>query len=293
MATFGTVIPMADALWNAPEKHMGHKINWQATRGNAMQEMVLATKVDALAMAGELSPEQLMSMAADDAQTVNTFLANNGFGDIQLADVGRDGMLYAASILKLLGEFYEYGMGDYFLENIARRGFRLSKKAKVAHFDYQGLHVVEVPTRANFSLLVSAPHGQTDFVSMQQNWMRVTRGMKAVRGNGVVLPMAVIDSAKIDVTPMKGMIGIESLNYWMIQEALMAAKFALSMRAVKFEAAFAYSAKSFGISRINEPEKGDYIADDDLFFALARRGRLLPLAVGHVPADELSVEDVM
>jgi len=81
-----------------------------------------------------------------------------------------------------------------------------------------------------------------------------------------------------------GMVGGE----WQIQEALMAAKFGLTPEMVKFESAFAMSASRGGPMCVNEPEQGDYIADHDLYFALARPGHLLPVVVGLVPTNELA-----
>jgi hypothetical protein len=82
---------------------------------------------------------------------------------------------------------------------------------------------------------------------------------------------------------MKGMSG----SGWTIAQAVMAAKFSLTPSEVSFEAAFAYGAKR-GISSIRNAEVGDYIADHPLYFALAKKGHLLPLAVGLIGQDDLS-----
>ncbi|HEX9007643.1 MAG TPA: hypothetical protein VF837_00065 [Patescibacteria group bacterium] len=288
MTSFFTTIPVAHALWNAP-REMNLTLDWQANSGVPLQEMTVRFKDESLELAGTLGEKELTSKASNRASVVNQYLRDGGFGNIQLTDIGVLNRLYAAAILKLLGEFYEIGKVDYNLPIIHRPGFRLSKNAKVRHFNYGGQTVVEIPTKSNFSLLVTRPTGVNDF-RMVEDWKSIIAGMKLSTGNGVILPMAQIDSAKIDVSSMKGLWSDSSQGIWQIEEALMAAKFALTRASVKFEAAFAYSAKCLGLDPEHAPEPGDYVADHALYFALAKPRYLLPLAVGLVDVTDLSME---
>ena len=280
MADFATTIPVAHGLWRAPEKFLGLEIPWEATPWNYLQEMIVYNKAASLELAAMLGPKVIRSEASNKANLVNRFLREEGF-NIQLTDQGEMGMLYVASVMKLLGRFFAMGETGYWLPIIKKPAFRLGKEANVRLYKSDGRRVAEIPTRGGFSLLVTRPTESSGF-HMISDWHRIISEMKLTRGNGVVLPMAKVDEAAIDVKALVGMSG----GGWQIMEAIMAAKFALTPQEVKFESAFAYSARK-GVAMRPDPEDGDYVADHPLYFALAKHGHLLPLAVGHVGADEL------
>ncbi|KKT39081.1 MAG: hypothetical protein UW26_C0008G0023, partial [Candidatus Collierbacteria bacterium GW2011_GWF1_44_12] len=202
-------------------------------------------------------------------------------------DAGSLNMLYCAAVMKLLGKFLVPGTSGYYLSKIGKKAFRLGRDSGIKHYMFrpqigESFRIVEVPTMAGFSLLVARPTGVTGW-DMLIDWSQMTFFMKEVEGNGVILPSAQIDEAKVDVKALVGMTGGE----WMIQEALMAAKFGLTRKEVKFEAAFAFSAKR-AVDPRHDPEPDDYVADHDLYFALVRQGHILPIAVGLIPSEELS-----
>ncbi len=284
MSEFATSVPIAHGLWVAP-KDVGLDISWKANKGSYLQELMIMLKKPSLALAETMDRRVLRSVADNKASTANDFLKKEGFS-IQLTDMGSLNMLYVAAVMKLMGEFFVSGVTGYWLETIEKKGFRLSPRAGVAHYVYApgDLHVVEIPTTGDFSLMVARPSGVSGW-KMLADWARIFLEMKQIDGRGVVLPQAKIDEASVNVKQLIGMSG----EGWVIQEALMAAKFGLSNTMVKFEAAFAMSAKR-GAKPVQIPEEGDYIADHDLYFALRRTGHLLPIAAGIVPAAELSDE---
>jgi hypothetical protein len=278
---FATTVPVADALWNAPKTYLGMGLDWQAEQDNWLQKFVVSHKNPSIALAATLNPEELASIASNTCQLVNDFLKAKGF-NIQLQDQGPSNMLYAASVLKLLGEFLAGGETDYRLREIGKPAFRLGREAKVKHFDFNGQRVVVIPTNGGFSLLVTRPTGVVGF-RMLDDWTNILHTMKPTRGNGVLLPMAKIDEVGIDVKDLCGMFAED----WIVQEELMAAKFALTPKSVRFEAAFAYSARK-GMTMEKLPQIGDYVADHALYFALVKRNHWLPLAAGMVDVEDLS-----
>lgn len=265
-------------------------MTWQPR--NPFQSFVVHNKDQTLDLAGTLSADQLFGVASNICEEVNKVLREHGFPSVQLTDQGSIKMLYVASILKVLGDFLTTGETEYHLKSINKPAFRLpGEAAGIMHFNYGGKRVVVIPTKSNFSLVVTEPTGVTGF-DMLDDWdhiLHAIRGNK-VDGNGVVLPMAKIEETKVDVSPLVGMSNPDP--EWTITQALMAAKFSLTPQSVKFEAAFsAAMRKSF--SEGNHPEAGDYVADHPLYFALVRSGHYLPLAAGLVDASDLSEIDVM
>lgn len=287
MADFATTVPVAQALWPAAEGFLNQDLLWQATPGNRLQELVVGLKDPSLALAKTLTEKQLASSASNVVAVVNEFLKAQGFS-LQLRDAGVSRMIYAAAVMKLLGNWVHGGQTDYHLNDIEKPGFRLPGDG-LKHFVYQGQTVVVVPTDGGFSFLVTRPTGASGF-SMLNDWQTILHGMKPTTGNGLILPMADIGETKVDVSALEGM---TTVDLWKVQEAIMAAKFGLTPRHVKFEAAFAFSAKSFGISDGNEPKAGDYVADHALYFSMVKTGHWLPLAAGLVPVVELSDKDLM
>lgn len=284
-ASFATIVPVAHALWEAPVEFLHKTIPWQATEGNYLQELMLRKKQASLALAHILGSKVLRSKASNDCSVVNQFLTDEEF-HLQLTDQGKQNMIYVATVMKLLGHFFEKGSKGYFLPKIGKKAFRLGKEANVRHYVYQrpgwSVRVVEIPTGSGFSLLVSTPSSVRSF-AMVEDWGKVIFGMQRVPGNGVILPMAQVDETEMDVKQLVGMAGGE----WMIQEAKAAVKFALTPEMVKYEAAVAYSAKRAAMERL-DPEAGDYLADHPLYFGLAIHGYLLPLATGYVPVNLLA-----
>ena len=285
MTTFFTPVAVSEALWNAPRVMMQMNLNWQANKGNAMQEMIVRTKAESLELAATLKGKQLTSIASDHVERVNKFLKDGGF-DIQLRNMGVKDCLYAAAIIEMLGEFNQPGLIGYRLSKIGKPGVRLGKEAGVKTFEYQGQKVIEIPTTSGFSLMITKPTGTVDF-KMLEEWKEILKGMKAISGNGIVFPRTIIDSVKIDVSAIRGMYS----GSWAIQETALAAKFTLTEKEVMFKAAFAYGAKRAAIKLNNNPESKDYLADHGLQIALAKRGYLLPYAVGLVDPEHLSDED--
>ena len=279
MAQFATSVPVAHTMWPTVAAFVRREVSWQATPGNELQELILRLKEPSLDLAATMDEKVLRAIASDRAVDINEFLKREGF-QIQLTDMGSLNMLYAASVMKLIGKWLESGQTNYYLPSIRKPAFRLTG---CAHYEFQGQRIVSVPTRSNFSFLVTRPTGAHGW-NMLLDWARMILKMTSVQGNGAVLSMAEIGETKIDVKGLVGMVGGE----WQIQEALMAAKFGLTPEMVKFESAFAMSASRGGPMCVNEPEQGDYIADHDLYFALARPGHLLPVVVGLVPTNELA-----
>ncbi|HBA36308.1 MAG: hypothetical protein UW35_C0029G0002 [Candidatus Collierbacteria bacterium GW2011_GWF2_44_15] len=286
MATFATSVPVAYALWPTSTQYLGSEIPWGADPNNSLQRLMITLKDPSLALASTMDNSVLRACASNSAAVVNKFLRDEKF-TIQLTDAGSLNMLYCAAVMKLLGKFLVPGTSGYYLSKIGKKAFRLGRDSGIKHYMFrpqigESFRIVEVPTMAGFSLLVARPTGVTGW-DMLIDWSQMTFFMKEVEGNGVILPSAQIDEAKVDVKALVGMTGGE----WMIQEALMAAKFGLTRKEVKFEAAFAFSAKR-AVDPRHDPEPDDYVADHDLYFALVRQGHILPIAVGLIPSEELS-----
>lgn len=283
MTSFATTVPVAEALWTASEEFTGEMMQWRAVQGNRLQKLVIDLMIPSLNLTSTLSEEELSACASNHASKVNQFLRSKGFS-LELPDLGSVNMLYAAAVLKLLGCWHVPGENGYKLREIGKPGFRLSSDSGLRHFTALGQTVVVVPTTGGFSFLVTRPTGVTGF-EMLTDWEKIVRALTPSAGNGLILPMAAIDETKVDVDDLKGM--GTSDHKWVIQEALMAAKFGLTPIQVKFEAAFAYSAKRMA-HEVEQPEQGDYIADHPLYFALVKRGHYLPLAAGLVDVADLS-----
>ena len=283
--SLATTVNVADALWNAGSSK-GMHFNWEA--GNDwLQQMIVGCKAPSLRLATMLNSNQLISCASDICREVNEFLANNGFPDVQLMDGGSRGMFYMASILKLLGSFFMMGKSGYELPEIGKPAFRLGSGSGVRQgCAANGQIVVQIPTNGNFDLWVTRPTGVVGF-NMVTDWAEILEGIETTWIGGVILPMASIDSMPIDVT---GLVGMRS-GGWQIGEAKMAAKFSLTPDMVKFESAFACSAKRC-MASVTLPEEGDYLADHPLYFALAIRDMPWPLAVGIVDVPDLADEEV-
>lgn len=282
-SSFFTTIPIEAALYVAAQEYLHRPMNWQAEPGNRLQQLIVELKEASLKAAAGLSMEQLSSCASNICAAVNAYLEANGF-NMKLEDAGSTNMIYAAAILKLAGEFMQAGETEYTLPQIDKPGFRLSKRAGVKHFDFNGRRVVTVETQGGFKFAVTSPTGTTGF-DMIREWQSILMDMVEVEGNGVILPMAKIGETAVDVS---GLQGLYTPDGWVVQQALMAAKFLLSPTKVDFEAAFAFSARYFSIPQQQDPEEGDYFADHPLNFALYVPGQTLPLAVGLVAVEDLS-----
>lgn len=288
MTDFATLIPVSHALWPVTGKKLGCEMAWQPR--NPFQNFVVQKKDQALSLASTLTLEQLFGVVSNKCEEVNRVLREQGFPSVQLTDEGTFKRLYMASIFKIVGEFLTRGVTDYNLESIRKPGFRLACEAGIKHFQFGNKKVVVIPTRSDFSLLVTEPTGVTGF-NMLNDWEDILHRMRGnkIDGNGVILPMAAIDETTIDVSQLVGLSNPDP--DWTITQALMAAKFSLTPLSVKFEAAFSAAArKSFSMG--NYPEPGDYVADHPLYFSLVRHGHFMPLAAGVVDAQDLSSIDV-
>lgn len=287
--SFATTVPMAHALWPVAEAELNQRLDWTAQPGKKLQELILRLKNPSLALAATLSAKELASCAARTAAPVNEFLHSKGFHGMDLADRGSVNMIYAASVMKLLGPWLNHGQKGFRLEKIRKPGFRLPGDG-LKHFICRGNRVVVVPTSGGFSFLVTKPTGAIGF-DMLEDWTAILHSMKPTAGNGLVLPMAAINETKINVGELEGLHTPEALSPWVVEEALMAAKFGLTPSMVKFEAAFAFSARCLGID-FAEPEAEDYWADHPLYFSLVKSGHWLPLAAGLVDPADLSDIDL-
>ena len=285
MTSFATLIPPVHALYPVVEKKLGKSMNWEPR--NDLQSLLVTKKDQVLALVDTLNSEQLMSAVSNICEEVNRFLRDNGFPSVQLTDQGSTRMLYVASVLKLLGRFYVPGEVDYHLEAINKPAFRLPDTAGVIQFKYGNRKVLVVPTGSNFSLVVTEPTGVTGF-DMLGDWDDILHNIRGNRvdSNGAVLPMVKIEETSIDVSELVGMSSVDP--YWVITQALMAAKFSLTPQEVKFEAAFSAAMRKGGVEDFNRPEKDDYVADHPLYFALVRSGHYMPLVAGLVDVKDLS-----
>jgi hypothetical protein len=187
-----------------------------------------------------------------------------------------------ATVLDLMGKWLVEGRRGYQLKKINRLGFRLGSEARVNHFVYQNRHIVEIPTDGGFSLLVTRPTVGVTGWNMLIDWSQIIYDMKPTGGNGVVLSSAQVDESAIDISDLRGMREIK--GDWVIQQAKMAAMFSLSYQKISVKSAVAISALRGGNV---DPQKGDYIADHDLYAAVCKPGHILPLAAAFVPANEL------
>src|SRR3990167_689581 len=112
MADFASSVVVNHALYVAMSRAFG-TVDWKPS--NDFQRMVVRHSLDSLLVALQITSDQLFSKAAHDAETVNRFLRENEFA-LQLQDMGSGPkMAYVASILKLLGKFYERGLTGYHL----------------------------------------------------------------------------------------------------------------------------------------------------------------------------------
>lgn len=281
MTSFATLEPVAEALWPAAEKFLGHSMNWIPNPGNYLQELVVAYKEPALKLALTLDSDQLSAIASNICQKVNDYLEANKFS-FRLRDEGPTGMFYAASVMKLFGEFFQEAGTGYWLRKIGKPAMRFSKQAGVRHFRFDGKPLVVIPTNGGFSLLVTEPTKATGF-DMLPDWEKMLHGMKETVGDGAVLPMSVVNEMSIDVSALHGM---RTLDPWIVEQALMAARFALTPKYVKFEAAFAYSSRK-GIDQ-TEAQPDDFVADFPPYIALVKSGHWLPLATGLIDVNDLS-----
>lgn len=282
MTNFATLLPVAEALWPAAKDFLGYSPTWTPTLGKSLQELVCRKKNDALALALTLKhPEEMARIASNVCQVVNDFLKVQNFS-LQLRDEGSVNMFYAAAVMKLLGEFKVPAEIDYYLPKINKPAMRFGSESGVKFFVFDGKRIASIPTKAGFSLLITEPRKETGF-GMVEDWEIILRGMKSVQCNGAIIPMSVIDEMKIDVSGLQGM---SAPGPWIIQEALMAARFALTPKYVKFESAFAYSSRKGGDR--NEALVGDFVADFEPYIALAKPGNFHPLATGLIEIKNLS-----
>ncbi|HBC44967.1 MAG: hypothetical protein UX08_C0013G0019 [Candidatus Collierbacteria bacterium GW2011_GWB1_45_35] len=281
MADFASSVVVNHALYVAMSRAFG-TVDWKPS--NDFQRMVVRHSLDSLLVALQITSDQLFSKAAHDAETVNRFLRENEFA-LQLQDMGSGPkMAYVASILKLLGKFYERGLTGYHLPKAERPAFRLGNGAGTTHFDAESKWLVRIPTDGGFDFWLTSPNHTHGF-SMIDDWISMLRVAKLKSGSGVILPMVTIAETSVDISRLVGMTSGEII----LQQALAAAKFALTPEFVKFEMAAAMSAKR-GWAFEMRPLTDDYVADHALYFALALRDMspLMPLAVGMVDMDEFS-----
>lgn len=281
MADFASSVVVNHALYVAMSQAFG-TVEWEPN--NDFQRMMIRHSSNSLYVSSQLTSDQLFSKAAHDAETVNRFLRENEFA-LQLEDLGSGPkMAYVASILKLLGKFYERGLTGYHLPKANRPAFRLGTVAGTKHFDAEGKWLVRIPTNGDFDFWLTSPNHAHGF-GMIDDWISMLRVAKLKSGSGVILPMATISETSVDIS---GLVGMRSDDI-ILQQALAAAKFALTPGFVKFEMAAAMSAKrSMAIEM--QPLTDDYVADHPLYFALGIRNLnpLMPLAVGMVDMDEFS-----
>lgn len=281
MADFASSVVVNHALYVAMSEAFG-TVEWEPN--NDFQRMMIRHGSDSLLTALQLTSDQLFSKAAHDAETVNLFLRENEFA-LQLQDLGSGPkMAYVASILKLMGKFFERGLIGYHLPKAGKPAFRLGKSAGITHFDAKGKWLVRIPTNGGFDFWLTSPNHAHGF-SMIDDWISMLRMIKLKNGRGVILPMATIGETLVDIS---GLVGMRSGDI-ILQQALAAAKFALTPEMVRFEMAAAMSAKR-GMAIEMRPLTDDYVADHALYFALAIRDMnpLMPLAVGMVDMDEFS-----
>ncbi len=284
MTTFYTTIPVSHALWPVAAEFVGNEMTWRPQRGNFQQELIYTYKEESLRLANLLTRRELVAMAADNCDAINQFLKNLGF-NISLDDQGNGlGYLYAASVMKLFGEWLFPGVKGYFLPLLGRPGFRLPATG-LGFYEYKGRTVVEIPTsRRGMSVLVSEP-SCVGGPSQAEDWLFTSLGKKKSKGNGIILPAITVTEINVDLSKLQGM---KTEDSWRVVQALMAFKFALNQRHVSLEAAFAYSAaKGIVFEDPKLPEDGDYIADHPLNFALVMQGHALPLAVGLVGREHM------
>ncbi len=292
-ASFATVYPIAKCLWPETEKFLGHELNWEFNEARPLQRMMRILREPAMSGLESFSPGELKAVSADNVNVINRFLRENGFRNMNLTDMGSgSNFMYLAAAMKLLGEYLQYGEKGHYLPKISRKAFRLGKEAGVKHFQYGDKVVVEIPTKGNFSLLVTSPFEKALGWEMVLPWAIAIRSITTSRpldtGNGVILSMANIDETPMDVSDLVGM----TAGDWVVCQAKMAAKFSLTPFQVKFESAFAMGAMRGGGHAKPAVQPGDYVADHDLAFAIMRKGQVLPLVAGLVPVADLANEDL-
>lgn len=284
MAKFGSSVVVTHAL-DQIGKLFKQDLEWQAS--GEFQSLVLSHLVASREVGQTLTKEQILGMSAHSCGPVNAFLASNGFESIQLADLGSGPhMAYVASIMKLLGNWLDYGNTGYVLPGSKKPAFRFSPSKNLFHYvSKSGQHMVCVQTDSEFDMwLVNDMNSEGNGFDMIAKWQTLLAGAKMTTGNGAVLPFVAIEQAKVDIKDLAGM----RAGQVVIQEALAAANFKLTPMFIKFEMAVALSAKTMSLD-IESPEPGDFVVGDHLNFALTRRGLLsMPLAVGQVPASEFS-----
>lgn len=284
MAKFGSTVVITNAL-DQIGNCSGEDLEWQAS--GEFQSLVLSHLVASREAGQTLTKEQILGMSAHSCGPVNAFLALNGFESIQLADLGSGPhMAYAASIMKLLGNWLDYGNTGYALLVPKNQPFVFRPSKNLFHYvSESGQRMVCVQTDSGFDMwLVNDMKSAGNGFDMIAKWQTLLAGAKITTGNGAVLPFVAIEQAKGDIKDLAGM----RAGQVVIQEALAAANFKLTPMFIKFEMAVALSAKSMSLD-MESPEPDDFVVGDHLNFALTRRGILsMPLAVGQVPASEFS-----
>lgn len=282
MSIFASSLLVNDALGRI-DRLYGSKQIW--TSNNNLQRLILRHKSDCLAIAKTLNSRELFGESAHFVGPVNDFLRKNGFGEIQLEDLGfGPDMAYVASIMRLMGQWLSWGLKGYQLPGSQKPAFRLFPHSGLAHFVWHGQRLVRIQTNADFDMWLSEEVQPAQNFAMIDDWIHTIAGAVAIKGNGAVLPFVKIDMAKIDIRDLIGMSSRDTV----IQQVLAAAKFKLTNNEVSFEMAVAVGAKRLSIE-IQRPERDDFVVKDFLNFALVRRQRpLMPLAVGRVPASEFS-----
>ena len=286
-SSFYTTVSMANALWPAVNDYLGYEIPWRPTPGHELQQLIHNVKVVSLAAAKRLRNKKLIySVAANNVAEVNAAMREAGF-EVRLDDMGSgDGMLYVASIMKLLGAFRVKGVKGYSLPEINKTAFRLPKNA-VRHYAYGHLRIIEIPSSSSYSMFMTG--GLSDPLGWDglERWGQALYHKKLISANGLVAPFIKnVPETRTDVDDLVGMRG----GAWRLLQALMASKFGLSETGWLFENVFAFSAAKGGIEYIEEmePEPGDYIADHDWHFCIVDGSEpTFPLVWGHVPTSEM------
>ena len=292
MSSTLTIHPILGCLV-AADKHFEKTLNW--TTINDLQRRFIDLGYEDGKKDVELLGDEIKTKASGSCGTVNKFLADNGFPDLQLNDIGEASAVYLASILKVLLKWAKEGKE----REITRLEPTLTKypgvfmdSDDIEYFSREGHKhpIAKIPTKTTgqhvFMTQFEFDEKRKDLFDVME-WLLGTdknnegdswSSMKfhPLHIEDLTFPMIDYDQS-VDISWLQEM---RTPEYY-IDQAIQQTRFAMNEIGAKVESAAAMSLKC----RVSQP-KQRMIIDKPFLLWITRDNMHLPFFIGHFTEED-------
>lgn len=298
MATLFTSVPIVQALGPQVEEYLGSEISWRAGSQKLQHQLLDPTlwKI-ALEACGLVGEDELVSIAAPDAETINAFLAKHKI-QVRLNPWNDPNTFGVAAVIKLLLKWLnDHPDSEYKIKG-SKVAFRLASEHSLGGVNFYrngvGEVVVEIPTTSarGYKVYVTKAVASLSHFELIYACMDAVRTLHATSEySGVILPQFTF-SDKPDVSGLVRMGGLAGNGqYWYIAQAVMGGDATFGPSGFLFRAGFAAAVRK-GLSPVAKPSPKDYVVDHDVYVWIQHPQSPLPLGAVYVPLSEFAEQPV-